>query len=298
MNQVNRFFCFAHRLFERALLLVFPCLLLTGAPVHAQSTPDPSPSPCKRAQNAEEAEPFLSSLRSGPAEGCPANSSDASSSSTSTPGASPVTAGTPTQLQTTLINHRLLGVVTNYTTVETADHIGRLSAGTKFKLTAKTMTDPITVSFIGAVALLGQARNSDPTYGQGFAGYDKRFATFYADTGIGTLMTSSVFPAVLHQDPRYFQLGEGGFRRRLLHAMSSIIVGRSDAGATQFNYSQLIGNAVAAGIANTYHPESQRTLGNTLGIWASDTGVNMLCNIAKEFWPDIRSKLHRHKEVN
>lgn len=195
-------------------------------------------------------------------------------------------------MQTTLINHRLLGVVTNYTTVETEDHIGRLSAGTKFRLTAKTMTDPVTVSFIGAVALLGQARNSDPTYGQGFAGYDKRFATFYADTGIGTLMTSSVFPTVLHQDPRYFQLGEGGFRRRMLHAMGSIIVARSDAGETQFNYSQVLGNAVAAGISNTYHPESQRTLGHTLSIWGSDTGVNMLCNIAKEFWPDVRRKLH------
>lgn len=188
--------------------------------------------------------------------------------------------------------------MTNYTTVETDDHIGWLSAGTKFKLTAKTMTDPITVSFIGVVALLGQARNSDPTYGQGFLGYDKRFATFYADTGIGTLMTSSVFPTVLHQDPRYFQLGTGGFRRRLLHAMSSIVVARSDSGEVQFNYSQLVGNAVAAGISNTYHPESQRTLGNTLSIWGSDTGVNMLCNIAKEFWPDVRSKLHHPKVSN
>ena len=55
------------------------------------------------------------------------------------------------------------------------------------------MTDPITVSFIGAIALIGQARNSDPSYGQGLQGYAKRYGTFYSDTGIGTLMTTSVF---------------------------------------------------------------------------------------------------------
>ena len=72
------------------------------------------------------------------------------------------------------------------------------------------MSDPVAISFICAMALIGQARNSDPSYGQGLQGYAKRFGTFYADTGIGTLMTTSVFPMLLHQDPRYFQVGKGG----------------------------------------------------------------------------------------
>jgi hypothetical protein len=97
------------------------------------------------------------------------------------------------------------------------------TAKAKFKLSAKTMTDPITVSFIGAIALLGQAHNRDPTYGQGLQGYAKRYGTFYADTGIGTLMTTSVFPTLLHQDPRYFQLGKGGVWHRTMYAMSRIL---------------------------------------------------------------------------
>jgi hypothetical protein len=195
-------------------------------------------------------------------------------------------------------NRRLFWVLPNYTTVEQREQFTPLSAGTKFKLSAKTMTDPVTVFFIGGIALVGQARNSDPTFGQGFQGYDKRFATFYADTGIGTLMTTSVFPTLLRQDPRYFQLGKRSKWHRALYAASRIFVAASDRGELQFNYSEIVGNAVAAGISNAYHPQSQRTLGNTVSVWGTDTMLNMLCNVAKEFWPDIRRKLHKQNPSN
>src|SRR5208282_6911732 len=100
----------------------------------------------------------------------------------------------------------------------------------KFLLSAKTMSDPVTVSFIGAIALIGQARDSDPTYGQGLQGYAKRYGTFYADAGIGTTMTTSLFPALLHQDPRYFQSGTGSILHRTEYSISRLFVTRSDSG--------------------------------------------------------------------
>jgi len=193
-------------------------------------------------------------------------------------------------------NDRLFFVLPNYLMVEGPSRVPPLPVKTKFLFTAKTMSDPVTISFLGGIALIGQARNSDPTYGQGLKGYGKRYATVYADTGIGTLMTASVFPTVLHQDPRYFQLGSGGFKRRTLYALSRIFVARGDNGDVQFNYSEVVGNGVAAGISNLYHPQSQRTLGNTVGVWASDTMLNALCNVAKEFWPDLRRKIRKPKD--
>lgn len=203
----------------------------------------------------------------------------------------PATAPVPSQIPPK--NDRLFFVLPNYLTVENRDEVKPLEVRTKFKLTAKTMTDPVTVSFIGAIALMGQARNSDPSYGQGLKGYAKRYGTFYADTGIGTLMTTSVFPTLLHQDPRYFQLGTGGIWRRTMYSVSRIFVTRSDSGNLQFNSSEIVGNAAAAGISNTYHPQNQRTLGNTLSVWGTDVLLNAVCNVAKEFWPDIRHKLAR-----
>ena len=63
----------------------------------------------------------------------------------------------------------------------------------------------------------------------------------------------------------------------------------------QFNSSEIVGNAVAAGISNTYHSQRQRTLGNTLSVWGTDIMLNAVCNVAKEFWPDLRRKLHKPK---
>ena len=183
----------------------------------------------------------------------------------------------------------------DYLTVESREQFERLPATTKFKLSAMTMTDPIIVSFIGGIALMGQARNSDPSYGQGFRGYAKRYGTFYADTGISTLMTTSVFPTLLHQDPRYFQLGRGGTWHRTLYSASRIFVARADNGDFQFNTSEIVGNAVAAGISNAYHPQNQRTFSNTLSVWGTDIMVNAVCNVAREFWPDLRHKLHKSK---
>jgi len=202
----------------------------------------------------------------------------------------PVSPSTPTAQ-----NDRLFFLLPNYLVVEDRDHTAPLSTKTKFVLSAKTMTDPVTVSFLGAIALLGQARNSDPSYGQGLQGYAKRYATVYADSGIGTLMTASVFPTILHQDPRYFQGGSGSTWRRAMYSVSQIFVTRSDSGKEQFNYSEVLGNAVAAGISNTYRPQNQRTLGNTISVWGTDMMLNALCNVAKEFWPDLRRKIRKHE---
>jgi len=45
---------------------------------------------------------------------------------------------------------------------------------------------------------------------------------------------------VLHQDPRFFQLGKGGFWHRTGYAVSRIFVTRSDSGNSQFNTSEIV----------------------------------------------------------
>ena len=233
-----------------------------------------------------------------PRPGCtePAHGKIATSSLFESSGISCATVKTepaPVQPQIAPQKRRLFWVLPNYTTVENREQFTQLTTGAKFKLSAKTMTDPVTVILTGGFALLGQARNSDPSYGQGFPGYEKRFGTFYADTAIGTLMTTSVLPTLLRQDPRYFQLGKGSKWHRALYSASRTFVTPSDRGELQFNYSVIAGHAVAAAISNAYRPQSQRTLGHTVTVWGTETMLSMICNVGMEFWPDIRRKIHR-----
>jgi len=251
----------------RLFLISVPALLLSALPVFAQE---------ELVVTSVAPTVELTDSSPGPAAGSGIEPGSTESSSTTAPK-----------------NDRLFFVMPNYLTVEGQQQIEPLTTGTKFKLSAKTMTDPVTVSFIGVIAMLGQARNTQPSYGTGLSGYAKRYATFYADTGIGTLMTTSVFPTLLHQDPRYFQLGRGGAWHRTMYSVSRIFITRGDNGAVQFNASEVLGTAVAAGISNTYHPQDQRTLGNAIGVWGTNLMLNAICNMAKEFWPDLRRKLRK-----
>ena len=74
--------------------------------------------------------------------------------------------------------------------------------------------------------------------------------------------------------------------------MSRIVIGRSDSGGRQFNYSEIFGSAISAGISTySYHPHDDRTLSNTASVWGTQVGYDTMTLVLKEFWPDIRRKI-------
>ena len=148
--------------------------------------------------------------------------------------------------------------------------------------------DPVEVVFIGIQAGIDQGVNANPTYHQGMLGYSKRFGTDYADAIIGNFGTGAIFPTLLRQDPRYYQMGKGNFFRRFGYAAIRVLITRSDrSGKTQFNFSEFLGNGMAAGLSNAYHPGP-----HTLASSADVLGTQYLMDAAgyelKEFWPDLR----------
>jgi hypothetical protein len=200
------------------------------------------------------------------------------------------------QLQKGTSTDRILWTLPNFLTVENVGQIPPLSAGEKFKVTARGVFDPFEFVLIGFVAGINQASNSNPSYGQGMQGYARRYGTAYADNGIENFMASAVFPSLLHQDPRYYQLGHGGFWRRAEHAVGRVLVTRSDSGQRQLNYSELGGGLAAAAISTySYHPQSERGCGNVASVWGSQTGWDMVTYMIKEFWPDLRKRSKSRK---
>jgi hypothetical protein len=147
------------------------------------------------------------------------------------------------------------------------------------------------------VASIHQAENSDAPFGQGMQGYAKRYGAGFADQAIGNMMTGAVFPSLLRTDPRYFRMGEGRIRQRLGYSLTRIFVTRTDSGRRAINFSELGGNAVAAGISNLYYPSQDRTVSNNLSTWGTQIAIDCFGNELKEFWPDIHRKLSRNKST-
>jgi hypothetical protein len=66
-----------------------------------------------------------------------------------------------------------------------------------------------------------------------------------------------VFPSIFHQDPRYYYQGSGSVKSRLVHAVGSAFVTRSDSGRTEPNYSFLLGDMCAGALSNLYYPQGE-----------------------------------------
>ncbi|MFY9908820.1 MAG: hypothetical protein WCF22_02415 [Candidatus Sulfotelmatobacter sp.] len=154
--------------------------------------------------------------------------------------------------------------------------------------------DPSAFLVAGIFAGLSMVQKQYSSFGTGAAGFGKYYGGAFADQAIGNIMTEGLFPVALHQDPRYFVKGVGGFWKRTGYAISREVVTRGDDGRNHFNTSELAGNAVAAGISNFYYPAADRSLGNTANKWGQQIALDTFFNVAKEFWPDVRNRLFRH----
>jgi len=207
-------------------------------------------------------------------------------------------------------NDRLFFALPNFLTLENAGHVPPLTTGQKFGVVARGSFDPIQVVWYGALSGVSQAENSEPGYGQGAQGYGKRYGAYAADGTIENFFVGAIVPSLLSQDPRYFQSGQGSFFHRAGYSVSRIFVTRSDSGHSQFNYSEIVGAALASAISTySYHPgrtfrgpaengtreywPSDRTLKNTASVWGSQVGYDTITLVVKEFWPDIRRKLKK-----
>ena len=207
-------------------------------------------------------------------------------------------------------NDRLFYTLPNFLTLENAGHVPPLSTKQKYAVVALGSFDYVQYPWYGLLSGISQWEDSEPGLGQGGAAYGKRYAMAFADGTIENFLTGAVLPSILRQDPRYFQSGQGSFWHRAFYAMSRNLITRTDSGGEQFNYSEVVGGALSAAISTySYHPKSHtfqtptgprfipsdRTLTNTAKVWGTQYAYDTLTLVVKEFWPDIRRKMSKHK---
>ncbi len=202
-----------------------------------------------------------------------------------------VTPGDPNQPAPTE-SKRLFGIIPNYRTSPSLRNYEPLTSAEKFKIATQDSFDRGTVVLAALFAGDNQLTNANRDFGQGALGYGRYFGAAYGDFLIGDYMTEGVFPALLHQDPRYFRKGTGSGWSRLEYAAGQIFLTHGDSGKTEFNYSEVLGNSAAVAISNAYYADN-RTASNAVSKLSIQLGVDMASNILKEFWPDLNRKFSK-----
>lgn len=188
---------------------------------------------------------------------------------------------------------RMLGIMPAFNAVEggTAEP---LTPRGKFELWYKAAIDPFTFVTAGIDAGIEQAQNSYPEYHQGFVGFAKRYGASYADNVDGNFWGNAVLPILFKQDPRYFRLGHGSYKRRLVYAVISTVRCKGDNGKWEPSYGNVLGNLIGGAISNAYYPASDRGVGLTLERGFTVTAEGAFGAIAYEFYPDAIAYLKRH----
>jgi len=202
----------------------------------------------------------------------------------------PSPAASEEQVQKQEQSQRIMGIVPMFT-VTNRQNAKPLTSSEKFHLMAKQVTDPFTFIAAGLQAGLGQATNEFSGYGQGAAGYGKRYGAAYADQASGQFFSNFFYPVLLKEDPRYFRSGEGTVKQRIGYAVKQEFVCHTDAGGHSFNWSNVLGAVSAGGLSNVYYPSTDRGFGLTMSRSAIALGYGSLGGLLQEFWPDIQRKV-------
>jgi hypothetical protein len=189
---------------------------------------------------------------------------------------------------------RILGVIPNFY-ISYDPNAVPLTTKLKFELALKVSADAVTIGGVAFVSGLKQAANT-PKYGQGAAGFGKRFGATAADGITDIMIGGAILPSLLHQDPRYFYQGTGSTKSRIRHAMLSPFVSKGDNGKWQPNYSSVGGDLAASALGNLYYPRSDRGVGLVFTNFAIGTAERIGASLAQEF---LLSKLtHRGGHIN
>ncbi|MGA2903573.1 MAG: carboxypeptidase-like regulatory domain-containing protein [Candidatus Korobacteraceae bacterium] len=181
------------------------------------------------------------------------------------------------------LQQRAFGILPNFFVTYSTDP-APLRAKQKLNLAWKSMQDPATILGVAFLAGIDQASDQFAGYGQGAAGYGRRFGAEYGDVFFGTFIGSAILPSILHQDPRYFYRGTGSIGSRLAHALENSVVARNDRTKKWGpNYSGIIGSFAAAGLSSLYYPANDRTTSVFLQNSLIRVGESSVAGIIQEF---------------
>jgi len=160
----------------------------------------------------------------------------------------------------------------------------------KFVLFVQDTFDPVTFLASGFNAGLDQAENQDPTFGQGAAGYGKRFGANFADQASSKFFKDFAYPSIFSEDPRYYRLAHGSGGRRFLHAVEHAFVAHRENGKRMFNLSEWLGTTSSVVLSNVYHPGNERGFAPAARLVGYSIIEDVGFDVLREFWPEISRK--------
>ena len=191
---------------------------------------------------------------------------------------------------------RILGVMPNYRAVSADVLPPPPTPREAFVIATQDTFDYSAFVFVGITSLLAEGDGAHPQLGKGVPGFWAYYWRGFLDKAGGNYLVVYAFPTVLHEDERYYAMGEGGIWKRGVYSATRVLITPNYQGKNVFNAAEILGRGISQAISLTYYPSQTQTASGYTAKFAYAVGRDALTNVFREFWPDISAHvLHRHK---
>lgn len=193
---------------------------------------------------------------------------------------------------------RILGFMPNFRTV--SGGAKPPPPGWKYNFTVAThqATDYSSFIFLGITSLTAEGTNTHPALGKGIGGFYAYNWRGFLDKTDNTYLSAWLFASALHEDTRYYELGNShSIAVRSLYVISRQAVTRTYGGRETPNIAGIGGKVLTQVVSRYYYPPSA----TTFPVLASKFGYSVMRDIAfsavREFYPDIAAHfIRKHRE--
>lgn len=176
-----------------------------------------------------------------------------------------------------------------------ADGAGQpLGVKAKLRFHVDQTVSPGFVAEMAAYAGVLHWTDTPREWGQGAGPYGKRVASAAGATAIRNVFAFAL-DAGLGEDPRYGRSGRGNFFGRIGHAARETFATRTDGGRARFATWRFVSALGAAYLSNVWYPDRLNTFPSGMEQGAATIGLDLLGNVASEFWPDVKHMVLRRR---
>ena len=173
--------------------------------------------------------------------------------------------------------------------------------GWKYNFTVAThqATDYSTFIFLGLTSLTAEGIDEHPALGKGVDGFYAYTWRGFLDKTDGTYLAAWLLPSLIHEDTRFYALGQGhSILMRELYVISREGVARTYGGHQTPNIAGLGGKVLTQVVSRNYYPTSA----TTFPVLAEKFGYSVMRDVIfqsiREFYPDAAAHFireHRKK---
>jgi len=145
---------------------------------------------------------------------------------------------------------------------------------------------PLTIFEASYSAGYEQLRDATPHYGHDKGAYGERLGAAAFRQGAYRLFGDGIFPALLHEDPRYYRVARGSLWYRSSHSVLQVVVNHRDDGSVGPNYSTVAGELVSNSLPLTFYPSGDVHTSTVVRGVAFSLLDDAALKLFREFLPD------------